>query len=97
MTSHSRGTDLPKANRPSDDPRVPSPLPSLHHHEEPPPAQARGHGHGLMMLACCVPMLVIAGALVATGVAGASAILFALICTAMMAAMIFGMGGNHRM
>jgi hypothetical protein len=55
-----------------------------------------GHsGHGLMMIICCVPMLVIAGLLVLTGVAGAGLILSALLCTAMMAAMMFAMPGGH--
>lgn len=54
-----------------------------------------GHGgHGLMMI-CCVPMIVIAVALVATGVAGSGAIVTALLCTAMMAAMMFAMPGGH--
>ncbi len=56
-----------------------------------------GHGgHRLMMIVCCIPMLVIAAILVATGVAGAGAILVALLCTAMMAAMMFSMPGGHR-
>ena len=46
-----------------------------------------GHGHW-MMLACCVPMLVIAVALVATGVVGAGFIVVAVGCTLMMAAMM---------
>ena len=56
-----------------------------------------GHsGHGLMMIICCIPMLVIAGLLVLTGVAGSGIILTALLCTAMMAAMMFAMpGGGH--
>ena len=48
----------------------------------------------MMMLACCVPMLVIVGALVVTGVAGTGAIVYALVCTAMMAAMMFFMPGH---
>jgi hypothetical protein len=53
-----------------------------------------GHvGHNWMMLACCVPMLVIAVALVASGTAGAWAIVVALGCTLMMALMMGGMGG----
>ena len=53
-----------------------------------------GHGgHGWMMIACCVPMLVIAIALVATGVVGSGLILIALMCTAMMA-MTMGMMSN---
>ncbi len=35
----------------------------------PAPGRARHSGHGWMMIACCIPMLVIAGVLVATGAA----------------------------
>ena len=62
-----------------------------------------GHaGHGWMMIACCIPMLVIAIALVATGVVGLGFIFVALACTAMMALMMRGMShgdsgeGNRR-
>ncbi len=52
----------------------------------------RGHGgHSWMMIACCIPMLVIAIALVATGVASPGFLLAALACTAMMALMMRGM------
>jgi hypothetical protein len=55
-----------------------------------------GRGHGLMMIACCIPMLVIAVVLVAAGVVSASFIFVALACTAMMAVMHLGMGhGGH--
>ena len=63
------------------------------------PGQVSGasrRGHSLMMLACCVPMLLIAGALVVTGVAGAGVVLAAVLCTVMMAAMMFLMPGNGR-
>ena len=50
----------------------------------------RGHGRW-MMIACCVPMLVIAIALVATGVGGAGFIVVAVMCTLMMAMMMRGM------
>jgi len=51
-----------------------------------------GHGrHGWMMIACCIPMLVIAVALVATGNASPSFLVFALLCTVMMALMMKGM------
>ena len=54
----------------------------------------RGHGgHGWMMIACCIPMLVIAVVLVATGVAGAGFIFAAIMCTAMMWMMMRGMSG----
>ena len=74
-----------------------APTPSLRPQNDPGPARHRGHrrGHGLMMLACCVPMLIIAFALAASGAAGAGAILFALLCTAMMAAMMFAMPGHE--
>ena len=71
-------------------------------HVQPAPAGDRkpksAGGHGLMMIACCIPMLVIAIALVATGVVGASFIFVAVACTAMMALMMRGMnhgGMNH--
>jgi hypothetical protein len=55
-----------------------------------------GHGaHRWMMIACCIPMLVIVGVLVATGVAGAGAILYAVVCLAMMALMMRLMPGDH--
>jgi drug/metabolite transporter (DMT)-like permease len=55
-------------------------------------------GHNWMMVACCVPMLVIAIALVATGVASPGFLLVAIMCTVMMAAMMGGMsqGGGDR-
>ena len=49
-------------------------------------------GHGLMMIACCIPMLVIAGILVATGVASPAFLVIAVGCTLMMAMMMGGMG-----
>ncbi|MCR6490954.1 hypothetical protein [Cellulomonas sp. P24] len=52
-------------------------------------------GHRLMMIACCIPMLVIVGILVGTGAAGSGAILFALICLGAMALMMFAMPGRH--
>lgn len=56
---------------------------------------AGGHS-GWLMIACCVPMLLIAGALVATGVVSASFLVFAVVCTAMMALMMRGMHGLQR-
>ena len=54
-----------------------------------------GHGgHKWMMMACCVPMLVIAIALVASGTAGAGVVVLAIGCTLMMALMMGGMGGH---
>ncbi len=57
--------------------------------------QNHGHGgHGWMMIACCIPMLVIAVALVATGAVGVGWLFAALMCTAMMAMMMRGMRRN---
>lgn len=56
-----------------------------------------GHGaHGLMMIACCIPMLAIAGLLVITGVASPRLIIAVLICTALMASMMFMAPRGHR-
>jgi hypothetical protein len=52
---------------------------------------SRRIGHGWMMIACCIPMLVIAVALVATGVATPGFLFAAVACTAMMALMMRGM------
>lgn len=61
-------------------------------HEE--PAEHQGHArHGWMMIICCLPMLLIAVVLVATGVLSVGFLIFALICTVMMALMMRGM--NH--
>lgn len=53
-------------------------------------------GHRLMMMVMCVPMLVIVAVLVATGVAGAGAVVSALFCVAIMAAMMMLMPGHRR-
>ncbi len=63
-------------------------------HPEHQPQSGHG-GHRLMMIICGIPMLVIAGLLVLTGVAGSGIIVTALLCTAMMAAMMFAMPGGH--
>ena len=64
----------------------------------PSPEQRPGHGHGgrhrLLMLVCCLPMLLIVVVLVATGVAGTGAIVYAVLCTAMMALMMIAMPGH---
>ncbi len=54
------------------------------------PGQAENGGgskHGLLMIACCIPMLVIAVVLVVTGVVSGSFLIVALACTAMMSFM----------
>jgi hypothetical protein len=59
-----------------------------------PPARTQGHGHGWLMIACCIPMLAIAIALVATGVVNPGFLFFAIVCTAMMALMMRAMSGG---
>jgi hypothetical protein len=57
--------------------------------------KAAGHGgHSWMMIACCIPMIVIAIALVATGVASPGFLFAAAACTVMMAVMMRGMHGG---
>ena len=61
---------------------------------EPTPHRGRG-GHGWMMIACCVPMLVIAVVLVATGVVNGGFLVVAVMCTLMMALMMRGMSHDN--
>lgn len=58
----------------------------------------RDHGghSGWMMMICCIPMLLIAGALVLTGVAGAGTVIVAIVCTLMMYMMMRGMDHGAR-
>ncbi len=50
-----------------------------------------------MMIACCIPMLVVAVALVAAGVVSPGFLVVAIGCTVMMALMMAGMSrGDHR-
>lgn len=52
----------------------------------------RHGGHGWMMIACCIPMLLIAVALVTAHVVSIGFLAVAIGCTAMMALMMRGMG-----
>ena len=61
----------------------------------PGPAVAGHRGHGWMMILCCIPMLIIAIALVVTGVVSATFLVFAVLCTVVMALMMGGMHGGH--
>ena len=54
---------------------------------------SRHGGHGLMMLVCCVPMVVVL--LVVSGTASVGALVWALGCVVMMAAMMLLMPGGH--
>lgn len=55
-----------------------------------------GNRHRWLMIACCIPMVVIVGVLLATGAAGTGAVAFAAICLGMMALMMFAMPGGHK-
>lgn len=48
-----------------------------------------------MMMLMCLPMLLIAGFLVVSGVAGTGGLVAAVLCMTMMAAMMFMMPGGH--
>lgn len=67
-------------------------------YQPPEPDKSQKHrGHGWMMIVCCIPMLVIAVALVATGVVSSGFLIGAVMCTVMMALMMRGMHGDSRM
>ncbi|MFD8495803.1 hypothetical protein [Amycolatopsis sp. NPDC059657] len=64
-------------------------------HQPSQPDKPQGNkGHGWLMIACCIPMLVIAIVLVATGVVNSGFLVAAVVCTVMMALMMRGMGDN---
>jgi len=48
------------------------------------------------MMIACIPMFVIVGFLVITGAAGSGAIVYPVLCAAMMWLMMFAMPGGHR-
>ena len=69
-----------------------------HQSHEAHPKHEEHRSHAWMMIACCIPMLAIAGVLVATGVLSAGFLLVVIGCTAMMALMMRGSehgGGAH--
>ena len=58
------------------------------------PAKEHGRpGHHWLMIACCIPMLAIAGAIALSG-AGIGFFVVAVMCTAMMAFMMAGISGK---
>ena len=67
---------------------------STHTDRDRPEAHVEHRGHGLMMIACCIPMLVIAVVLVATGVVNPGFLVTAIACTVMMAVMMRMMSGH---
>jgi hypothetical protein len=90
MTSPATGPDRPLWNPPPDG------TPEAEHTTASPHSGRGGHGsHRWMMMICCIPMAAIVVVLLATGAAGSGALLWALGCVAMMAAMMFMMPGGH--
>ncbi|HEX5523520.1 MAG TPA: hypothetical protein VFX53_08730 [Pedococcus sp.] len=74
---------------PPDSGYAPTPMSAL----EPGRARHHTHGHMLMVLLMCAPMLLFVGVLVLTGRVTGGSVLGALLCVGMMAAM--GMHGGH--
>ncbi|MFF0780248.1 hypothetical protein [Streptomyces sp. NPDC003720] len=72
------------------------------HHPAPQPScpgeHQEGHGgHRWMMIACCVPMIIVAVVLVATSIVSIGWLFAAFACLAMMALMMRGMSDDgHR-
>ncbi len=91
---------LPQIGR-DQQPGTPPSLPVVsgwdHAHVDGHPGDSQtGHGgHRWMMIACCIPMLVIVGVLLATGIAGTGAVIYAVVCLGLMALMMFAMPGGH--
>lgn len=62
---------------------------SMHDHSAGTSTRPRPHrGHGLMMLVCCIPMIVIAVGLVASGAVGPRFLVAAAACVVMMTVMM---------
>ena len=70
-----------------------------HSIREPDHAERAGHGrHHWMMIACCIPMIIIVLALVAAGTISIGFVLFAVACVGMMVLMMRAMdhGSSHQ-
>jgi hypothetical protein len=84
---------------PETDPRVTEKAAMSHDGADPSAAVGEKHGHRghshWMMIACCVPMLLVAVFLLAGGV-GLAALVPFLFCAAMMVVMMGVMSGGHR-
>lgn len=66
--------------------------PHLGDNSDPEHQSSGGHSrHRWMMIVCCIPMLVIAVALIISGTVGIGSLVLALGCVGMMAAMMFSM------
>lgn len=69
--------------------------PEPHRHDEEAQGTVHSGHHGWMMMVCCIPMVVAAVALVATGVVGVGFLFAAVGCTAMMFLMMRAMSGGE--
>lgn len=76
----------------------PSHQPSDHFTADQQPPRGRpSRSHHWIMLACCIPMVIVAIAMFATGTASPGLLLVAVVCTVMMALMMRGMDhAGHR-
>jgi 1,4-dihydroxy-2-naphthoate octaprenyltransferase len=86
MTSQPTGPDRPLWGPPEGSAPEVQPVDNAH---------SEHAGHKWMMLICCIPMIAIVAVLIVSGTAGSGALLWALGCVAMMAAMMFMMPGGH--
>ena len=59
------------------------------------PDERPHRSHRWLMLACCVPMLVIVAVLLISGTAGIGAVIFAVACVGIMTAMMLAMPRGH--
>lgn len=98
-------TNPPKGNRkftfsPNTPHQHPDPGPDQAPEAVAAPTDAETHaahgGHGLMMLVCCIPVILLAVTLIATGRFSLGALLPALVCVAMMGVMMLVMPGKQR-
>ena len=71
-------------------------LPTRSEDHNPGAHDGHGRGHGWMMMLCCIPIVVIAVALVVTGIASVGFLFTAVLCMGMMAVMMWGMNHSGR-
>lgn len=62
---------------------------------DPASGPGRRHGHRWLMLACCVPMLVVVAALLVSGTASVGTVAFAVVCVALMTLVMLAMPRGH--
>jgi len=90
VTSPATGPDRPLWGLPQNSTPEPRQTPA-----SPDTGHGTHGGHRWMMMICCIPMVAIVVLLIVSGTAGSGALLWAVACVAMMAAMMFMMPGGH--